>query len=55
MCCAIERWEADASRTESFDDMPLDATHERFEPFFRLEEYLRKTFPTLYGGRVDQS
>ncbi|WVF65616.1 hypothetical protein IAT40_000346 [Kwoniella sp. CBS 6097] len=36
-------------RTESFDDMPLDASDPRFESFTQLETYLRKTFPVFHA------
>lgn len=34
-------------RTESFDDMPMNASDPRFDVFYDLEAYLRKTFPAL--------
>lgn len=35
-------------RTETFDDMPMNASDPRFDVFYDFEEYLRHTFPILY-------
>lgn len=40
--------EADVQRTETFDDMTMNATDPSFDVFYDLERYLRETFPLFH-------
>ncbi|KAK4688939.1 Gly-Xaa carboxypeptidase, partial [Tremellales sp. Uapishka_1] len=37
-------------RTETFDDMPLNASDPRFDVFYDLEAYLRSSFPLFHNA-----
>ena len=38
----------DLQRTETFDDMPMNASDPRFDVFYEFEAYLRETFPLFH-------